>query len=519
MPDSEPCLQIKPPSGRIAELWSIQHITSHSNLMNRIKDLLRRSHLWLVLGLLLFLFSHGRVTIPVCSWFAFVFLIRFHRTNSRPWLGIITLWLGMTACHTFMYDGLLPVSGLVFYAACLLFGGIWVFPFMVDRLLYHRLSAFASTFLWPLLMVTINLFLAPYLPNLAHSQIEYLSLIQILSITGMGGLIFLIYWFAGTMNRIWESGFEWTLAKRQGGIFLAVFILTLVYGDTRLVLANTQPEAVQVAMINIWRNRLKSLDNFEPRIVRQLFAASKKAVEAGAKVIAWSEANADIPLSYEEELIGLGKDFAKENQVFLFMSFRSFSTLRMNENKTIGIAPSGEVVVNYLKSYPVPILETGTKKGDGEVATANVGDTKTGHVICYDMDFPSLILQAGRRGVDILFAPTSDWREVRFFHAASARFRAIENGCSLVRPNIQGLSIATDPYGRMLAYHDYESNKARLILVGVPSRGVRTVYAMCGDLFSIICSVLLVGLIGIAYRNRNSSDGNPSRPNPGIETR
>ncbi len=475
--------------------------------MNRIGAFFSRSHLWLSLGLALFLFSHGSVTIPVCSWFAFVFLIRFHRTSSRPWLAIVTLWVGMSACHAFMYDGLLPVSGLSFYAACLLFGGIWVFPFIVDWLLYRRLDGLASTFLWPLLMVTINYFLASYLPSLAHSQVEYLSLIQIVSVTGMGGLVFLIYWFAGTLNRIWESGFELTLAKREGGIFLGSLILVLVYGDARLAFAKSQGETLQVAMINLQRNRLDTLDNFEPEVVRDLFAMSKKALSAGAKVIAWSEANVDIPLDYEDDLVELGKEFAKDNGVFLFMSYRSFSTPSLNENKTIGISPRGDIVVDYLKSKLVPLLETHTRKGDGELATADIDDIRTGHAICYDLDFPSFIQQAGRRDVDILFAPSSDWREVRFLHAASARIRAIENGCSLVRPTIQGLSIATDPYGRMLAYHDYYSNTPRLSIVGVPSRGVRTIYATYGELFSIICIVLFVGLIAFAYLKGDSTHG------------
>ncbi len=169
-----------------------------------------------------------------------------------------------------------------------------------------------------------------------------------------------------------------------------------------------------MAMINLQRNRLDSLDNFDPKIVRELFAASKKAVSADAKVIAWSEANANIPLDYEDELVELGKEFAKENGVFLFMSFRSFSTPSLNENKTIGISPSGDIVVDYLKSNTIPFMEAHTKKGDGELATADMDDIRTGHAICYDMDFPSFIQQAGRRDVDILFAPSSDWREVRF---------------------------------------------------------------------------------------------------------
>ena len=405
----------------------------------------------------------------------------------------------MSACHTFMYDGLLPVRGILFYLACLLFGGIWVFPFLVDGLLYRRLNGLASTFLWPLLLVTINFFLASYLPNLAHSQIEYLSLIQIVSITGMGGLVFLIYWFAGTLNRIWESGFEWTLAKREGGIFLGVLILILVYGETRLAFANSQPETLQVAMINLQRNPFGSLVDFQPDVVRDLFSVSQQAVEADAKVIAWAEASAFIPLDYEDDLVELGQEFAKDNEVFLFMSFCSVSTPSLNENKTIGISPSGDIVVDYLKSNLVPFLEAQSKQGDGELATADINGIRTGHVICFDLDFPSFIQQAGRRDVDILFGPSSDWQHVRFLHAASARLRAVENGCSLVRPTMHGLSIATDPYGRMLAYHDYYSNTPKLSIVGVPSRGVRTVYAMCGELFSIICIVLFVGLIGLAY--------------------
>lgn len=257
-------------------------------------------------------------------------------------------------------------------------------------------------------------------------------------------------------------------------------MVVLAYGDTRPAFANSQTETLQVAMINLQRNRLDTLDNIEPKIVRDLFAASKKA-GANAKVIAWSEANADIPLDYEEDLVELGKEFAKDNGVFLFMSFRSFSTPSLNENKTIGISPRGDIIVHYLKSNLVPLLEAHTKQGAGKLATADINGIRTGHVICYDVDFPSFIRQAGRRDVDILFAPSGDWREIRFFHAASARFRAVEDGCSLVRPTIQGLSIATDPYGRMLAYQDYYSNTSRLSIAGVPSRGVRTITPHLGS--------------------------------------
>src|SRR6187399_2208256 len=100
--------------------------------LHRIKALFCLSHLWLVLGLGMFLFSHGRWTVPICSWFAFVFLIRFHRTSSRPLLAMVTLWIGMSVCYAFMFQGIAPIKGLLFYAVCLFIGGVWVFPFIVD---------------------------------------------------------------------------------------------------------------------------------------------------------------------------------------------------------------------------------------------------------------------------------------------------------------------------------------------------------------------------------------------------
>ena len=86
-----------------------------------------------------------------------------------------------------------------------------------------------------------------------------------------------------------------------------------------------------------------------------------------------------------------------------------------------------------------------------------VADTALGRlatVICYDMDFPALLRQAGQAQADLLLAPASDWAPVKFGHAQWATFRAIENGVSLVRPTREGLQIAVDHQGRVLASAD-----------------------------------------------------------------
>ncbi|TWT87692.1 apolipoprotein N-acyltransferase [Pseudobythopirellula maris] len=467
--------------------------------MNRIQALFRRSHLWLALGLTMFVLSHGSVTVPICSWFAFVFLIRYHRTSARPWLSILTIWIGMSACYEIVFSGLgVPLSGGLFHTVCLLMAAVGALPFLVDGCFYRKLRGAAATLVWPLTMVTISFFTLAYVPSLADAQVEYPPLIQIVSITGAGGLVFLIYWFAAVLNQIWESGGDWQCVKKEGSLLLGALMLVLAYGETRLALASSQEETLPVAMISEKANSYRDLRTYQLEDLEGLFRLSQEAADEGARVIAWAEGSAETPRGKEEELIERGKEFAKSNEVYLFMSVISHPASGLSENKTVGISPDGQIVVDYLKANLVPGLETHLKKGDGVVAAANIDGVRTGHVICYDIDFPAYIRQAGRSGVDVLFAPSSDWRAIRRFHARPARIRAVENGCSLVRPTIQGLSIATDPYGRVLACQDYFSDGPRLTIVEVPTSGVPTFYASHGDLFSHASIALLAILAGVA---------------------
>lgn len=91
-----------------------------------------------------------------------------------------------------------------------------------------------------------------------------------------------------------------------------------------------------------------------------------------------------------------------------------------------------------------------------------------------------------------------------------AVFRAVENGVSLVRHAKNGLSIATDPYGRTLATMDHFTASERLMIAQVPTTGVTTVYSVIGDLFgwtTVIGFLLLVCWAVIQRRPSNDVPG------------
>jgi apolipoprotein N-acyltransferase len=89
-----------------------------------------------------------------------------------------------------------------------------------------------------------------------------------------------------------------------------------------------------------------------------------------------------------------------------------------------------------------------------------------------------------------------------------AVFRAVENGVSLVRQAKNGLSIATDPYGRTLATMNHFTASERLMIAQVPTTGVTTVHSVIGDLFAwttVIAFPLLICRVFIQSRQSKQS--------------
>jgi len=78
-----------------------------------------------------------------------------------------------------------------------------------------------------------------------------------------------------------------------------------------------------------------------------------------------------------------------------------------------------------------------------------------------------------------------------------AVFHAIENGMSLVRQTDRGMSLAADPYGRVLAQTDFFGSTDRTLVAQVPVRHVATVYTALGRWFGWVC---LAGFLVIIVR-------------------
>jgi apolipoprotein N-acyltransferase len=493
----------------------------------------RCSFLWLALAAVFSLFSNGKWNIPLATWLSLVFSLRFWRTQPLKRGFIIYTFVSMVPFY-FAWQGLVPIPGVGYFIFVVIVCLCNALIFVADHLLAPRLKGFVSTLVFPLAMVTmqyIMMLTSPYssFGSLAYTQYGNLPLLQILSVTGLSGITFLLAWFASVVNWAWEQRFEWKKAWRGVVTYAGILALVLLFGGVSL-LAPPSSDTTRMAAIPVTKfllidpaihdsvQRLPSGEITETELeslraefsanIDDLLERSEREARAGSSIIFWSECSGLVLKEDEAALIERGRTLARQEGIYLGMALGTITPGNiLFENKIVLIEPSGEIAWEYFKARPVP--GESSVRGDGEILTLDTPYGKIAVAICFDMDFPNLIRQAGEAGVDVIFNPVNDWEEVASLRMQMATFRAIENGFSLVRPTSNGFSVATDYQGRVLAITNYFTSEDPVMIAYVPTKGATTIYSQIGDLFAWLCIAGFVAVIGWVVIRRKLVRRNP----------
>lgn len=485
---------------------------------------------WLAVAAVLLLFANGRDTIGAAAWLAPVVLLRFVRTQ-RAWRGLLGAGVVLLGTWAFQFRGMVPLPGLWFWVVALVYALIALIPFIVDRLVAPRFGGFLATLVFPSAWAGTEYLVATLTPYgswgaVAYSQHESLVLLQLVSLTGIYGLTFLIGWFAAVCNWVWERVPRAQSVSRGLLGFAAVLAAVLVYGGARLALFPPDAPTVRVASLtrpdlSLFPNRdvarrasqgrataaeMREIRARADRINSDLLRRSEREARAGAKIVFWGETNAFVLKEDEPALLQRGASLARSQGIYLGLGLAVWTAGRPQplENKIVLFDPRGTLAVSMLKARPIPGPEAAiSARGEGRIKTVVTPYGKLGAAICFDMDFPGLLQQAGDLDVDLMLVPSNDWREISPWHSHMARVRAVEQGFNLVRHVSGGLSLAADHQGRVLASMDHYRTANRVLVSQVPTRGVRTVYSRVGDLFAWLCLAGLLGLIALAWKRRS----------------
>jgi len=471
---------------------------------NNPKDLL-----WLLLGSTMFTFVGFRWNWALAAWLSPIFLIHYFR-NQVKWYKTLLVWPLLAVCgmlNKFGYD--LPPGGEIAFA--LVIPVPIIASLYADRFLVRRKNIKYATLAYPLVHLVLEFLfslteMGTFL-SVAPSQFALQTVIQIASITGIWGLIFLIGWFAAAFNSWWDNNFKKPKLGHPITIITGLLVVIVALGGMRLSIFPPNRETVRIGGITIahehdyWAEIIDKNTPFDiahqysdelSLLEEKLYNESERVVQFGAKIIFWSEVNVFV---YEEDeivFIQRAKTFAQENGVYFAPAYMILHyNQSYGENKITMFQPSGSIAFSYTKTkswYPtdsdgiIPLIDTPY----GRVAAA----------ICYDMNSPGFIQQAGKAGVDIMLVPGFDGEAISPYHTEAALFRAIENGFSIVRQVNEGTSMAVDYQGNILAYQDFFTTENPTMVVDIPTKGVWTIYGVLGDWFAYLAIIVFIFLCG-----------------------
>jgi len=480
--------------------------------MNTVRLSLPRwlSFLALLIAFVLLRFSLGPRVVPTFTWLFPVFMMAWVRSNKPGW-GLLLCWVSSILAvaiiilpYAFMWGGP-PISWMV----AGIVGSLLFLPFAVDRLISHRLSGILSTLVFPLTWVTVECLssFSPFMSTafvLALTQFDFPLIAQISSVTGIWGISFLVVWLAPVVCLALEHRFEWSRVARPVSLFLIVLFAVLCFGGIALGLDRPTSPTVRVAGVTAssrggaLESGVSLLNNYVPQ-----------AAAAGAKIVMLHEGAIFIAAEDEPALLSVGQELSRQEGVYLLLGLQVEDDDRSlpYENKTIFIAPDGELLSVYLKQGLAPGEMASFVRGEGPAPVLETPYGDVAVLICSDAFFPDLVRrQVGKNGADVLLVPAWDFQGVEYFWPYGTAFRAIENGFAMFRVARESVTIAVDYQGRPLVLSNYFLTDQSVIYADLPTEGRVTTYALLGDWFAWLSIAGLVLLVVMAIAKRRSKE-------------
>lgn len=476
----------------------------------------REAHLCLLGGGALLYLTGVRPIGALAAWLYLVLLVRGARLE-RTWPGFAKASAVQAVSLFFLMRGVAPVPAAQHAVIVAVMGTVGGLIILADRVVAPRLPGWGRTLVLPFTAVSASF--ATYAANpfgtwgeQAYTQLGVLPLVQLVSVTGLWGLSFLMAWTASAANLVWERGWRGPGVRPVAVAWAAVITSVLLFGSVRL-LRDAGAPTLRVAAVAWDRaeprafatcdgRRLECLVERTQAVNDRLFARSAAAAGAGARVILWSEGAAEVMAPAEAALIDRGRRFARAHGVTLVMAVAVIPVEPGQwQNKLVAVTAQGRVAWEYHKTKVVPGEPIAA--GPARVPVLDTPHGRIAAVICFDADFPDLVRQAGRQGADLLLVAANDWPRIARMHAEMAVFRAVENGTALLRATSDGWSVAADQQGRLLAFSNHAAADPAYVLADLPMGRSPAPYAVLADLVAWLSTAGLgVAVFTVLFRRR-----------------
>ncbi|HYK36926.1 apolipoprotein N-acyltransferase [Alloacidobacterium sp.] len=337
--------------------------------------------------------------------------------------------------------------------------------------------------------------------NISYSQMNFLPIVQIASVTGIWGISFCLFLFAATVAAVCSSGPG--SAKVPLSIAVAI-VLVCVFGFGIWRLAATPKDSPKVKVALIASDEAENVHADTPaqaQAVFQRYAEQMKfLVEQGVQVFVLPEHSGPVTDLSQPQFDAFLGQMAKQAGAYVAVGIdRSTTNATWNQERLY--SSNGSFVASYNKHHLLPHLENETPGTERTVIAEPSG--KWGMEICKDMDFPRLSRQYSQDGIGLLLVPAWDFVQDGWLHGRMAVLRGVESGFSIARSAKLGILTVTDDRGRVLAERDTLNAPFATVVATVPVRHDATIYSRFGNWFAWLDLALLIVLLGLPFISRD----------------
>lgn len=360
--------------------------------------------------------------------------------------------------------------------------------------------------------------------NLALTQTDYLPVIQIAEVTGTYGIAFwLMVINMGVYLLLNKMGEQKKILTLTGIIFISIWL----FGGIRYFSVLNAPAAKQVTISAIQPN-IDPNEKWERsnryKNIALMDSLLEKAIQLKPDMVLWPEtalpaylrlsASVRKPLQKRMEKAGIpllsgtvDRTIGEKGEKYYY-------------NGSIMIYPDGRLKM-YYKIHLVPFAEYIPLSGyfpilkklnfgqanftmGKEYTVFGIDSVKFSNVICYESSLPQLVRKFVREGAQFITIQANDgWlgkSSGPYQHFELARLRAVENRLTIIRSANTGISGVIYPSGKIV--EKVPLGVQKVFLAKFPIMKNSSIYALYGDVFAMVITIISIVLLGYAWVKR-----------------
>ena len=413
-------------------------------------------------------------------------------------LGGLNVWsYSRTVLPTWLVASLLLSTGLLFGVGVLCFRGA-----------VQRGKLWQAALVFPAFWVTLEFAVAMLsvhgtFGNLSYSQMDFLPILQIASVTGIWGISFSILFFAASAAVLFGPDTRSRKIPLAAGA--AAFLVAVIgFGFWRLAATPKNSPAIKVALIDSDspENLRGSTAEATQGIFERYANAMKPLAREGVELFVLPEHNGPVTDASEATADAFFGRLARETGAYIAIGVDRISP-NISWNQERLYSPRDGSVALYNKHHLLPRFEDEFAP-DVKRTVIRGASGQWGMQICKDLDFPRLSREYSEDGIGLLVVPAWDFVEDGWLHGRMAILRGVESGFSIARSAKLGILTVTDDRGRILAERPTVGVPFASLVAMVPVRHDSTLYSRFGNWFAWLCLLLLPTTLASIYAERPS---------------